>query len=79
VVESGINKCHGINFSGISTLDRTSRYLARLVQEITEICLNKNDFNGNSSFIRNQAWSPITSMLMNEKQDQAEQVLDSAY
>jgi hypothetical protein len=67
-----------INFSGTSVLDRTSEHLHCLVKEAIETHLNKNNFNGDGGVILSQAWSPITSTLMNEKQDQTKQVLDSA-
>jgi hypothetical protein len=40
------------------------------VKEAIEIHLNKNNFNRDGGFILSQARSPITSMLLNEKQDQ---------
>jgi hypothetical protein len=60
-----------ISFIGASVLNKTSGYLDHLVMEAIEIHLKKN-FNRESGFILSQAWSPTTSMLLNEKQDQTE-------
>ena len=62
-----------------SILDRTSGYLQHLVKEATDIHLNRKTFYRDCGFILSQAWSSITSMLPNKKQDQTEQVLDSAH
>ena len=61
-----------INFNGTSALNKMSGYLDNLVKEAIEIHLKKNNFNRDSGFILSQAWSPTTSMLLNEKQDQTE-------
>jgi hypothetical protein len=62
--EHSINMHHCINFSGTSAFNRTSGYVDCLVNEAIEINLNKNTFNRDSGFIMNQAWSPITKLLM---------------
>jgi hypothetical protein len=59
-----INTQHYINFSGTSVFNRTSGYVDCLINEPTEIHLNKNNFNRDSGFILNQAWSLITKLLM---------------
>jgi hypothetical protein len=68
-----------INFCGTSVLDRTSGYVDRLLKETTDIHLNKNNVCTGGGFILNQAGSPTTITLPNKKQDQTEQVLDSAH
>ena len=55
----------------------TPGYLDRLIKEAIEKRLNKENFDTDGGFIFNQAWSPVTSILVHEKQDQAERVLDS--
>lgn len=79
VAVCSINLGHCFDFSGASELGRTSEYFASLVKEAFEIDLNENDFHRSGSFILTQARSPVTSTLINEKQDQAEQILDFAY
>jgi hypothetical protein len=65
-----------IDFSGILISDRTVDWL---VKKATEIHPNKNHFNSDGDFMSSQAWSCITSMLMNEEQDKVEHVVDTAY
>jgi len=50
----------------------------RLIQESIEKRLNKDNFNRDGGYIVSQAWSPVTSMLLKGKQNQAERVLDSS-
>lgn len=71
VAECSISMSNCINCSG------TLGYLDCFVKEVVEICVNACSSNGDIGFILGQAWCPITSMLMNKKQDQAVQVLDS--
>ena len=72
---------HCINLSGTSIFNRTTGYVDRLVNEGTEIHLNKNTLNRQSGFILNQAWSPIIKLLMEViwGLSRAEQVLDSTH
>jgi len=72
------NTNYRIDFSGNSVFGRTSGDLDLLKQEATEKRLNKDHFNRDGGFIFSQAWSPVTSTLLTEKQDQAARVLDSA-
>jgi len=46
-----------------------------LVKDTTERQLNTNNFNTDSGFILNQAWYPITNIVI-KKQDQAEKRTD---
>ena len=59
--------------------DRRAGYLDWLVKKATEIHLNKNNFNSEGDFMLSQAWSSIFSLLMNEKQDKAQHILDTAH
>jgi hypothetical protein len=45
--------------------------------KVATVILVKNNFNRGDGLTLSQALSPITSLLRNEKQDQAEQVLHS--
>jgi len=72
------NTNYSIDFSGTSVFGRTSGNLELLIQEATEKRLNKDHFNRDCGFTFSQAWSPVTSTLLTEKQDQAARVLDSA-
>lgn len=72
VAEHSISVGYRIDFTGTSVLNKTSGYLDQLVKEVIEIHLKKNNFNRDSGFISSQGWSPTTSMLLNEKQDQTE-------
>ena len=74
-----INMDHHINFSATTILNRTSGYLDCLVKKAIEIHLNKNNFNIDGSFMLSQAWSPLTSMLLNGNHDQAQHVLNTAH
>jgi hypothetical protein len=62
--EQSINMHHCINLNGTSIFNRTSGYVDHLVNEATEIHLNKNILNRESGFILNQTWSPIIKLLM---------------
>jgi hypothetical protein len=59
--------------------DRRAGYLDWLVKKATEIHLDKNNFNSKGDYMSSQAWSSISSLLMNEKQDKAEHILDTAH
>jgi hypothetical protein len=72
------NTSYRIDISGTSVFGRKSGHLDRLIQESIEKRLNKDNFNRVDGFILSQAWSPVTSMLLKGKQDQAERVLDSS-
>lgn len=72
MAECSISIGYHIDFIGASVLNKTSGYLDHLVKEAIEICLKKKNFNRDCGFILSKAWSPTTSMLLNEKQDQTE-------
>ena len=46
--------------------DSPSRYLGCLIKEAVEIHLKKSNFNRDFGIILSQAWSPLTSMLLNK-------------
>jgi hypothetical protein len=70
MAERSINTGHWINFSGTSTSDKTSGCVDYPMKEAIEMCLNENNFNRDGDFILSQVRSPLTSILLNEKQDQ---------
>jgi hypothetical protein len=55
VAENSINAGHKIDFNIISVLDRASGYMDRLVKEVIQIRLNKNNINRDNGFTLSRA------------------------